>query len=76
MLDGTVTAAGKPLAEARVTLFAGSGTEVRELGHARTDAAGAFKISYARPAAGVLYVQAAPEGVSRLQLRAVVGVGT
>jgi hypothetical protein len=60
---------------AQVALFAGSRTGATELGHARTDAAGAFTISYTKPAAGVLYVQAAAAGGSRLQLRAVAGVG-
>jgi len=66
-LHGTVTAAGKPLGGAQVELFAGSRTGATELGHARTDAAGAFTISYTKPAAGVLYVQAAAVGGSTLR---------
>ncbi|MER7985526.1 LysM peptidoglycan-binding domain-containing protein [Streptomyces noursei] len=46
----------------------------RELGRARTDAAGAFRIRYAPPADGVLYVEATSG--RRLRLRAVVGVGS
>jgi len=61
-LHGTVVAAGKPLGGAQVTLFAGSREGVSELGYARTDTAGSFGISYVKPAAGVLYVQAAPAG--------------
>ena len=75
-LHGTVMAAGKPLGGAQVTLFAGSREGVSELGYARTDTAGSFGISYVKPAAGVLYVQAAPAGVSRLLLQSVVGVGS
>src|SRR5215467_8080337 len=74
-LHGTVTAAGKPLAGAQVTLFAGSRTGATELGHARSSGTGAFTISYTKPAAGVLYVQATVAGGSRLQLQAVAGVG-
>jgi hypothetical protein len=74
-LHGTVTAAGKPLGGAQVILFAGSRTGTTELGHGRSDPAGAFTISYTKPSAGVLYVQATAAGASRLQLRAVVGVG-
>lgn len=74
-LHGTVTGAGRPLPGVRVTLFAGSRTGVRELGRATTDARGSFAISYARPAAGVLYVEAAPAGARRLRLRSVVAVG-
>ncbi|WP_234435927.1 LysM peptidoglycan-binding domain-containing protein [Streptomyces sp. NRRL S-813] len=74
-LHGTVTGASKPLPGARVTLFAGSRTGVRELGHATTDATGSFAISYAPPAAGVLYVEATPADDHRLLLRSVVAVG-
>jgi len=74
-LHGTVTAAGKPLAGAQVTLFAGSRTGATELGQTRTDSVGAFTISYTKPAAGVLYVQATAAGGSGLQLRTVVGIG-
>ena len=75
-LHGTVMAAGKPLGGAEVTLFAGSREGVSELGQARTDTSGSFGISYVKPAAGVLYVQAAPTGASRLRLQSVVGVGS
>ena len=75
-LHGTVTATGKPLSGAQVTLFAGSREGVSELGHATTDTSGSFGITYARPATGVLYVRAAPGGASRLRLRSVVGVGS
>ena len=59
-LHGTVTATGKPLGGAQVTLFAGSGEGFSELGHATTDTSGSFGITYARPETGVLYVRAAP----------------
>jgi hypothetical protein len=75
-LHGTVMAAGKPLGGAEVTLFAGSREGVSEPGQARTGTSGSFGISYVRPAAGVLYVQAAPAGASRLRLQSVVGVGS
>jgi hypothetical protein len=75
-LHGTVTAAGEPLGGAQVTLFAGSRARVSELGHATTDASGSFGISYVKPAAGILYVQAAPADASRLRLQSVVGVGS
>ena len=75
-LHGTVMAAGKPLGGAQVTLFAGSREGVSELGQARTDTSGSFGISYVKPAAGVLYVQAAPAGASRLRLQSVVGAGS
>ena len=75
-MHGTVMAAGKPLGGAEVTLFAGSREGVSELGQARTDTSGSFGISYVKPAAGVLYVQAAPTGTSRLRLQSVVGVGS
>ncbi|MGW5664423.1 NHL repeat-containing protein [Streptomyces sp. NPDC003758] len=74
-LHGTVTGAGKPLQGAQVTLFAGSRSGVRELGRATTDAAGSFEVPYARPAAGVLYVEATPAHARRLRLRSVVAVG-
>ena len=69
-------AAGKPLGGAEVTLFAGSREGVSELGQARTDTSGSFGISYVKPAAGMLYVQAGPAGASRLRLQSVVGVGS
>jgi streptogramin lyase len=68
-----VTAAGKPLSGAGVTLYAGSVTGVSELGRATTAASGSFVISYTSRSAGVLYVDAVSG--SRLRLRAVVGVG-
>ncbi|MFF8593628.1 LysM peptidoglycan-binding domain-containing protein [Streptomyces sp. NPDC015220] len=74
-LHGTVTGAGKPLRGARVTLYAGSRTGVRELGRATTDATGSFDIGYAPPAAGVLYVEATRADAGRLRLRSVVAVG-
>ena len=74
-LHGTVTATGKPLGGAQVTLFAGSGEGFSELGHATTDTSGSFGITYARPETGVLYVRAAPAGTSRLRLQSVVSVG-
>ena len=60
----------------QVTLLAGSWEGVSELGQARTDTSGSFGISYVKPAAEVLYVQAAPAGASRLRLQSVVGVGS
>jgi hypothetical protein len=75
-VQGTVTAAGKPLASARVTLFGASRDGAAELGHATTDASGGFTISYEAGPAGTLYVDATPAGSSRLRLRAVVGVGS
>ncbi|MHB6912701.1 LysM peptidoglycan-binding domain-containing protein [Streptomyces sp. DB-54] len=74
-LHGTVTGEGKPLHGVHVTLFAGSRSGVKELGRATTDRTGSFTISYAKPAAGVLYVEAAATDRSRLRLRSVVGVG-
>ena len=75
-MRGTVTAAGKPLASARVTLFSASPDGPAELGHATTDASGEFTIAYEPGPAGTLYVDATPAGSSRLRLRAVVGVGS
>jgi hypothetical protein len=74
-LQGTVNAAGKPLASARVTLFGASRQDAVELGRATTDASGRFTISYEQGSAGALYVDATSPGSSRLRLRAVVGVG-
>ncbi|MFD8548626.1 LysM peptidoglycan-binding domain-containing protein [Streptomyces sp. NPDC059649] len=73
-VHGTVTGAGQPLRGVPVRLWAGSREGSRELGRARTDAAGAFRIRYAPPAGGVLYVEATSG--RRLRLRAVVGVGS
>lgn len=74
-VHGTVTGAGKPLGEARVTLFTGTRSGVRELGRTTTDAHGSFRIPYAEPADGVLYVEATPAQGRRLRLRSVVGFG-
>jgi hypothetical protein len=75
-VSGTVVAAGQPLAGADVSLFVGSRAGATSVGRARTDSAGRFTISYTAPAAGVLYVDAAPRAPSRLRLRSVVGVGS
>ena len=75
-LSGTVIAAGEPLAGARVTLLAGSRTGADPVGDATSDSAGRFSIPYTKPAAGVVYVEAAPAATSKLRLRAVVGVGS
>src|SRR5215831_2790926 len=72
-LTGTVTAAGHTLAGARVTLFAGSGRAATAIGHATSDSAGTFTISYTRPTAGILYVEAIPAVASKLRLRSVAG---
>ncbi|MFD7992356.1 LysM peptidoglycan-binding domain-containing protein [Streptomyces mexicanus] len=74
-VHGTVTGAGKPLAGARVTLFAGSRSGVRELGRTTTDATGSFAIPYTPPAGGVLYLEATSADARRLRLRSVVGFG-
>jgi hypothetical protein len=75
-LGGTVTAAGQPLAGAKVSLLVGSGTGAADLGQTTTDSAGRFTISYTAPAAGVLYVEATPNGAaSELRLRSVAGFG-
>src|SRR5690348_1830074 len=73
-LAGTVTAAGKPLANAKVTLFAASRLSPTQLGQATTDASGAFSVSYTAPSSGVLYVDATPATRTKLRLRTVVGV--
>jgi hypothetical protein len=75
-VQGTVTAAGKPLASARVTLFGASREGAAELGQATTDGSGRFTISYEPGSASALYVDAAPSRSSRLRLRTVVGVGS
>ncbi len=49
-VTGTVTAAGKPLDSADVTLYAGSSAGVTPLGHATTGTGGRFSIAYAAPA--------------------------
>ncbi|MFJ5031085.1 hypothetical protein ACIQB5_23760 [Streptomyces sp. NPDC088560] len=74
-LHGTVTSAGKPLSHATVTLFAGDPQGVRTLGHATTDAHGAFQIRPGQRSGSVLYVEAAPTGDRSLRLRSVVGFG-
>jgi hypothetical protein len=71
-LDGTVTAAGGPIAKASVTLYAGSRQATTELGHATTDSTGRFSITYTEPAGGVLYVDA---NRGALRLRTVMEVG-
>ena len=75
-LTGTVTAAGNPLVSADVTLFAGSRTGAVRVGRATTDSAGRFTLSYASPAAGILYLEATPGATRRLRLRSVIGVGS
>lgn len=75
-LQGTVVAAGKPLAAARVTLYGASSQGAVPLGEATTDSSGRFTIQYGQTSAGALYVDAVPAGSSRLRLRAVVGVGS
>jgi hypothetical protein len=74
-LRGTVTAGGQPLAGARVTVRVGSSTGATAVGRATSDSAGRFAITYTQPATGVFYVEAAPDGASRLRLRSVVGFG-
>jgi len=73
-LRGTVTAAGSPLGGATVTLLVGSRTDATKVGEATSNPAGQFTISYAKPAGGVLYVEATPSGTSKLRLRSVVGI--
>ncbi|MGW3492850.1 NHL repeat-containing protein [Streptomyces sp. NPDC001020] len=73
-LQGTATGAGKPLRGAQVTLFAGAPSGARVLGRATTDTHGSFRLSYAKPADGVLYVEAT-SAQGRFRLRSVVGVG-
>ena len=70
-----MTAAGKPLDGADVTLYAGGSQGVTPLGHAATGAGGRFSIAYTAPASGVLYA-AADGGTApgSLRLLAVVGV--
>nr|BFD81269.1 hypothetical protein StreXyl84_06700 [Streptomyces sp. Xyl84] len=72
-LQGTVTSAGKPLSRATVTFFAGDRSGVRVLGHATTDARGAFRIASGRRSGSVQYVEAAPRGDKSLRMRSVVG---
>jgi hypothetical protein len=57
-----------------VTLLVGSRTGATKVGEATSDPAGQFTISYAKPAGGVLYVEATPGGTSRLRLRSVAGI--
>jgi sugar lactone lactonase YvrE len=75
-LQGMVTAAGNPLASARVRLFGASRAGAAELGRATTDSSGRFTISYERGTASALYVDATRPRSSRLRLRAIVGVGS
>ncbi|MEU6577734.1 hypothetical protein [Streptomyces sp. NPDC046805] len=74
-LHGTVTSAGKALAHADITLFAGDRQGARVLGRTTTDANGAFEIRPNKPTGSVLYVQATPTGDQSLRLRSVVGFG-
>jgi hypothetical protein len=74
VLHGTVTAAGSVLGGAQVTLLVGSRTGATEVGEATSDPAGQFTISYAKPAGGVVYVEATPGGTSKLRLRSVAGI--
>ncbi|MFF8903627.1 hypothetical protein [Streptomyces olivaceoviridis] len=74
-LHGTVTGAGKPLQGSQVTLMAGSRSGATKLGQATTDAHGSFRITYTKPADGVIYVEAASQQAHRLRLRSVVGFG-
>ena len=70
-----VTAAGKPLDGADVTLYAGASRGVTPLGHAATGPGGRFSIAYTAPASGVLYAAADGGTVpGSLRLLAVVGV--
>jgi hypothetical protein len=73
-LRGTVSAAGSPLGGAQVTLLVGSRTGATKVGEATSDPAGQFTISYAKPAGGVLYVEATHGGTSKLRLRSVAGI--
>jgi streptogramin lyase len=73
-LRGTVAAAGSPLVAAHVTLLVGTRTNATKVGEATSDAAGQFTIPYAKPTAGVLYVEATPAATSKLRLRSVVGI--
>lgn len=75
-LQGTVTGAGKPLQGSQVTLMAGARSGARKLGQATTDAHGSFRITYTKPADGVVYVEATSPWAHRLRLRSVVGFGT
>ncbi|KOV75421.1 NHL repeat protein [Streptomyces sp. NRRL WC-3723] len=74
-LEGTVTGAGKPLQRSQVVLMAGFGSGVKKLGQATTDAHGSFRITYTKPADGVVYVEAVSGRAHRLRLRSVVGFG-
>ncbi|WP_308403897.1 LysM peptidoglycan-binding domain-containing protein [Streptomyces rhizoryzae] len=73
-VHGVITGVGQPLRGAQVRLWVGSREGSRELGRARTDASGSFRIRYAPPARGVLYVEATSG--RRMRLRAVVGSGS
>jgi hypothetical protein len=70
-LHGSVVANAKHLARAQVTLYWGTRTGSTSLARTTTSDTGAFTLSYAPPAAGVLYVDATPS--TQLRLRAVVG---
>ena len=73
-VTGTVTAAGKPLDSADVTLYAGGSQGVTPLGHAVTGSSGRFSIAYSAPASGILYAAAGGGARGSLRLLAVVGV--
>jgi hypothetical protein len=74
-LTGTVSAAGKPLEGATVTLYAGGAAGATSLGQATTASTGGFAISYAAPASGIIYATAdGAARVSSLRLMSVVGV--
>ncbi|MET8768278.1 NHL repeat-containing protein [Streptomyces sp. NPDC004658] len=75
-LQGTVTGAGKPLRGAQVTLMAGSRSGVTQLGQATTDTHGSFRITYTKPADGVVYAETTSQQAHRLKLRSVVGFGS
>lgn len=55
--------------------MAGSRSGVSKLGQATTDSRGSFRMTYTKPADGVLYVEATPAQAHKLRLRSVVGFG-
>ena len=75
-LAGTVTAAGKPLAGARVTLLVASRGQAVNLGSATADASGHFTISYTKPTAGVVIADATLAARPKLRLRSVLQSAT
>jgi hypothetical protein len=74
VLRGTASAAGQPLADAHVVLYAGSPTTVEGLATSTTDSDGSFELPYDPPASGVLYVEVTTRASPALMLRSVVGV--